>query len=167
MSIGNILLKVDDIHVEVKELTRNKSNNILVHGLEAQPEETKDDLVKMISDLVRTKLCIGRDMLIESLYRVESTSVDVGGWPPVVICFEQTFDRETVLTKAQTLERGGIMVTSEYFFYILSSFLCPGDGGHEQSREGSVGTSEKLHEQDKDKVSSSSVFPTNHQTICG
>ena len=75
-----------------------------------QEEETTDHLVKVISDLVRTKLGIGREMAVDEMYRLESTLVDVGGWPPVVICFEQSYDREAVLSKAYCLEKNGILV---------------------------------------------------------
>ena len=63
-----------------------------------------------MSDIVRTKLGIGREMTIDNLYRVESTIADVGGWPPVVVCFEHAYDREAVLSKAQSMERTGILV---------------------------------------------------------
>ena len=75
-----------------------------------QEEETTDHLVKVISDLVRTKLGIGREIAVDEMYRLERTLVDVGGWPPVVICFEQSYDREAVLSKAHCLEKNGILV---------------------------------------------------------
>ena len=47
------------------------------------------------------------------MYRLESTQADVGGWPPVVICFEQSYDREAVLSKAYCLEKNGILVRKD------------------------------------------------------
>ena len=66
-----------------------------------------------MSDIVRTKLGIGREMTIDNLYRLESTIADVGGWPPVVVCFEHAYDREAVLSKALCMERNGILVRTQ------------------------------------------------------
>ena len=66
--------------------------------------------MKVISDLVRTKLGIGREIAVDDVYRLESSQADVGGWPPVVICFEQAYDREAVISKAYCLEKNGILV---------------------------------------------------------
>ena len=43
--------------------------------------------------------------------------MELGGWPPVLLCFEQISDRDVVFNRASCLERTGLMVT-----YIFQSF---------------------------------------------
>ena len=63
-----------------------------------------------MSNIVRTKLGIGREITVDNIYRLERTTADVGGWPPVVVCFEHAYDREAVLSKAHCMERNAILV---------------------------------------------------------
>ena len=34
----------------------------------------------------------------------------MGGWPPLVICFQHYYDKEAILNRADMLERSGILV---------------------------------------------------------
>ena len=36
---------------------------------------------------------------------------EVGGWPPLVICFQHYYDKEAILNRADMLERSGILVS--------------------------------------------------------
>ena len=36
----------------------------------------------------------------------------MGGWPPLVICFQHYYDKEAILNRADMLERSGILVSS-------------------------------------------------------
>lgn len=95
--------------------------------------------VKLMSDLIRTRLGIGRQMVLVSITRLQPTRwrhscetdlhfqfvlflwchffflllfcsclfvrCEVGGWPPLVLCFEHSYDRDAVLSKAHLLDR--------------------------------------------------------------
>ena len=76
-----------------------------------QEDETLEILIKMMSDIVRTRLGIGREVTLVDIYRLSSTKTEVGGLPPVVVCFEHVYDREAVLNRAHCLERTGILVS--------------------------------------------------------
>ena len=39
--------------------------------------------------------------------------MELGGWPPVLLCFEQLYDRDVVLNRATCLERTGLMITED------------------------------------------------------
>ena len=39
--------------------------------------------------------------------------MELGGWPPVLLCFEQLYDRDVVLNRAHCLERTGLMITED------------------------------------------------------
>ena len=45
--------------------------------------------------------------------RLGGTRVELGGWPPVLLCFEQLYDRDVVLNRATCLERTGLMITED------------------------------------------------------
>ena len=104
---------------EVEELTRDRGASILVHGLPVQQAECLESLVKLMSDLIRTRLGIGREMVLVSINRLKPTKwveakveqqifverCEVGGWPPLVLCFEHSYDRDAVLGKAHLLDR--------------------------------------------------------------
>ena len=64
---------------EVEELTRDRGNSILVHGLPVQQAECLESLVKLMSDLIRTRLGIGREMVLVSVNRLKPTKW-VGSW---------------------------------------------------------------------------------------
>ena len=72
--------------------------------------ENVDVLIKLVSDLVRTRLGVGREMSLVDITRLGCTRVEVGGWPPVLLSFDQPYDRDVVLNKAQCLDRTGLMV---------------------------------------------------------
>ena len=75
-----------------------------------QEDENLETLIKMMSDIVRTRLGIGREITLVDIYRLSCTRTEVGGWPPIVICFEHAYDREAVLNRAHCMERTGILV---------------------------------------------------------
>ena len=52
-------------------------------------------------------------------FRLSNTRVELGGWPPVLLCFEQISDRDVVFNRASCLERTGLMVTD-----IFECFCC-------------------------------------------
>ena len=58
---------------EVEELTRDRGASILVHGLPVQQAECLESLVKLMSDLIRTRLGIGREMVLVSINRLKPT----------------------------------------------------------------------------------------------
>ena len=66
-----------------------------------------------MSDLVRTRLGVGRELTLLEVTRLGVTRVELGGWPPVLLCFSHTYDRDAVLSRASCLERSGIMMTED------------------------------------------------------
>ena len=78
--------------------------------LDFQEDENLEILIKMMSDIVRTRLGIGREVTLVDIYRLTCTRTEVGGLPPVVICFQHAYDREAVLNRAHCMERTGILV---------------------------------------------------------
>ena len=72
-------------------------------------------LVKTISDIIRTKLGIGREMTLVTAHRLTCTRVEVNSCPPVLMSFEHVHDRDTVLTKTNCLDKNsGIVVRVLY-----------------------------------------------------
>ena len=65
--------QVGEMGAEVEELTRDRGNSILVHGLPVQQAECLENLVKLMSDLIRTRLGIGREMVLVSINRLKPT----------------------------------------------------------------------------------------------
>ena len=119
---------VSEMTAQVKEMTRGKDTNILVHGLPTQvvrmidfdvtcvtmqEDENLDILIKIMSDIVRTRRGIGREVTLVDIYRLSCTRTEVAGLPPVVVCFEHAYDREAVLNRAHCLDRSGIMVGTD------------------------------------------------------
>ena len=49
-------------------------------------------LVKTISDIIRTKLGIGREMTLVTAHRLTCTRVEVNSCPPVLLSFEHVQD---------------------------------------------------------------------------
>lgn len=76
-----------------------------------QEDENLDNLIKMMSDIMRTRLGIGREVALVDIYRLSCTRTEVAGLPPVVVCFEHVYDREAVLNRAHCMERTGILVS--------------------------------------------------------
>lgn len=76
-----------------------------------QDEESLDNLVKIISDIFRTKLGVGREISLVEAYRLSPTRVEFNGFPPVLMSFEHQHDRDTILAKATCLDKqSGIVV---------------------------------------------------------
>ena len=78
-----------------------------------QEEESLDSLVKLVSDLVRTRLGVGRELSLLEVTRLGVTRVELGGWPPVLLSFEHSYDRDAVMSRASCLDRSGIMITED------------------------------------------------------
>ena len=78
-----------------------------------QEEESLDSLVKLVSDLVRTRLGVGRELSLLEVTRLGQTRVELGGWPPVLLSFEHSYDRDAVISRAGCLDRSGIMITED------------------------------------------------------
>ena len=109
---------------EVEEMTRDRRNNILVHGLPVQDGEMMESLANIIADIVRTRLGIRREIMLVNIFRLTPTKYvgyrgdisntllrsEVGGWPPLVITFQHYYDKEAILNRADMLERSGILV---------------------------------------------------------
>ena len=68
-TIESMLRRVSEISTQVGEINRNRENNLLIHGLPTQEEENLDSLIKLISDLVRTRLGIGREIALVDIAR--------------------------------------------------------------------------------------------------
>ena len=68
-TIDNMLGKVGEISTQVGEINRNRENNLLVHGVPTQENENIDTLIKLISDMVRTRLGIGREIALVDIVR--------------------------------------------------------------------------------------------------
>ena len=62
---------------------------------------------------MRTRLGVGRELTLLEVTRLGVTRVELGGWPPVLLCFSHTYDRDAVLSRASCLERSGIMMTED------------------------------------------------------
>ena len=72
----------------------------------------------------------------------------MGGWPPLVLCFEHSYDRDAVLGKAHLLERSPAFICQCPLLMITEGSLQDGDldnGGHGTMHKGSVGGTEKVH----------------------
>ena len=78
--------KVTEISTQVGEINRNRDSNLLIHGLPTQVSEGRilsslkynliskdnenlDTLIKLMSDLVRTRLGIGREISLVDIAR--------------------------------------------------------------------------------------------------
>ena len=78
--------KVTEISTQVGEINRNRDSNLLIHGLPTQVSEGRilsslkynliskdnenlDTLIKLMSDLVRTRLGIGREISLVDVAR--------------------------------------------------------------------------------------------------
>ena len=68
-TIESMLGQVGEISTQVGEMNRNRENNLLVHGVPTQENENIDTLIKVISDLVRTRLGIGREISLVDIVR--------------------------------------------------------------------------------------------------
>lgn len=68
-TIDNMLGKVGEISTQVGEINRNRENNLLIHGVPTQENENIDTLIKLISDMVRTRLGIGREISLVDIVR--------------------------------------------------------------------------------------------------
>ena len=58
---------------EVEEMTRDRRNNILVHGLPVQDGEMMESLANIIADIVRTRLGIRREIMLVNIFRLTPT----------------------------------------------------------------------------------------------
>ena len=83
--INEIIEKTSELDIQLKEVSRDKSSNLLLHGLGYSDGENVDCLVKAISDVFRTKLGIGREISLVESQRLTSTRVEVNGCPPVLL----------------------------------------------------------------------------------
>ena len=81
--------------------------------LPTQEDESLDSLVKLVSDLVRTRLGVGRELSLLEVTRLGVTRVELGGHPPLLLSFEHSYDRDAVVSRASCLERSGIMITED------------------------------------------------------
>ena len=140
---------------EVEELTRDRGASILVHGLPVQQAECLESLVKLMSDLIRTRLGIGREMVLVSINRLKPTK-----WVEAKV--EQKYWLKGVkladgplLSSALNIPMIGMPSlakltcwTGNNHLLFLLSRLQDGDldnGGHGSLREGAVGGVEEVH----------------------
>ena len=121
--INEIIEKTSELDIQLKEVSRDKSSNLLLHGLTFKEGETLEYLVKSISDIFRTRLGIGREISLVESQRLISTRVEVNGCPPILLCFEHQHDRDTVLSKAACLDKpSGIIVS--YIVWEAWDIVC-------------------------------------------
>ena len=130
--INEIIEKTSELGLQIKEIHRDKSSNLLLHGLPCpvrrwrwrremrlmlispQEGESPDQLVKTISSMMRTKLGIGREMCLVAALRLSCTRVEVNSCPPILVTFEHVHDRDTVLAKTSSLDKTSGIVVSIY-----------------------------------------------------
>ena len=112
--INDIIEKTSEIDLQIKEIHRDKSSNLLLHGLTCTEGESLESLVKTISDIIRTKLGMGREMSLVSAHRLTCTRVEVNSCPPVLMSFEHVHDRDSVLAKINCLDKNSGIVVSSY-----------------------------------------------------
>ena len=65
--------QVFEMDAEVEEMTRDRRNNILIHGLPVQDGETMESLANIIADIVRTRLGIRREIMLVNIFRLTPT----------------------------------------------------------------------------------------------
>lgn len=111
--IKDIGSKVFEMDAEVEEMTRDRRNNILIHGLPVQEGECMESLANIMADIVRTRLGVRREVMLVNIFRLTPTKSEVGGWPPLVVAFQHYYDKEAILNRADMLERTGILITED------------------------------------------------------
>jgi len=112
--INEIIEKTTEMDIQLKEIHRDKSGNLMLHGLSYKDDETMEDLIKEISNIFRTKLGLGREISLVQAKRLTMTRVEVNGFPPVLMSFEHQHDRDAVMSKMGSLDKqSGVMITED------------------------------------------------------
>ena len=68
--VETLIARVDDVHEKMYEFEQNKRNNLLFYGIPNDLKETPDSLLQIVASVIRSVLCISRDIPIARASRV-------------------------------------------------------------------------------------------------
>jgi hypothetical protein len=89
----------------------NKKNNLIFYGIPQEERETGQKLTAKITELMKVKMSIHREISLSNVGRMYTGS-DVLGCRPVLVTFEDFKDKEDVL-KASKLYKKSVISVSE------------------------------------------------------
>ena len=110
--VDALIARVDDVNEKMYEFEQNKRNNLLFYGIPNDTRETPGQLLQKIASILKTTLCVSRDIPVLKASRV-LIGPDVSGSRPVVVTFENYKDKEDVLRKGGLLKGSNIHVTED------------------------------------------------------
>jgi phage shock protein A len=110
--VDALIARVDDVNEKMYEFEQNKRNNLLFYGIPNDTRETPEALLQKISSILKTTLCVSRDIPVLKASRV-LIGPDVSGSRPVVVTFENYKDKEDVLRKGGMMKGSKIHVTED------------------------------------------------------
>ena len=124
-------VQLEDVQEKMYDFEQNKKNNLIFYGVPGDNRESKDDLKHKISNLLKLRLNIRRDIpLVRASRMLTGTYIIVQRkhlksikniWPgprvhgcrPSLVTFETFKDREDVLKNAKALMRSNVTVTED------------------------------------------------------
>ena len=91
---------LENLRNRINEIESQRRNNLVFHGVMAEPGENKVRLLTKIQNIISGKLNIGRVVAVQNVVRV-SSGPDIVGCRPVLVTFASNRDRDAVLLKAK------------------------------------------------------------------
>ena len=124
----NVLAQIDDVQEKMYDFEQNKRNNLIFYGVPGLDRENRDDLRIKISNLLKMRLNMRREIPVAKASRMMTgkkrfgISVEkncftvagplVQGCRPVLVTFESFKDREEVLKNSKVLGRSQVLYHS-------------------------------------------------------
>ena len=103
---------IESVQEKMYDFEINKKNNLIFYGIPQEERETPQKLTKKITELIKVKISIQREMSMSNISRMYTGS-DVQGCRPVLVTFEDFKDKEDVLKASKLFKKSVISVSED------------------------------------------------------
>ena len=103
---------IESVQEKMYDFEVNKKNNLIFYGIPQEERETPQRLTAKITELIKTKLSMQREMSLSNVSRMYTGS-EVKGCRPVLVTFEVFKDKEEVLKASKLFKKSVISVSED------------------------------------------------------